>query len=49
MVIVIDGDEGRVTIEAAPAEAVNTHIGRADARCTKNDADKRNISVVSQA
>ncbi len=49
VVIVIDGDEGRVTIEAAPAEAVNTHIlaEQMHALYAKNDADKRNISVVS--
>ena len=49
VVILIDGDEGRVTIEAAPLDAVNTHLlsEQLTALYAKHDGDKRNISVVS--
>lgn len=49
VVIFIDGDEGRVTVEAAPLDAVNTHLvsEQLTALYAKDDGDKRNISVVS--
>jgi aldehyde:ferredoxin oxidoreductase len=49
VVVVIDGDEGRVTVEEAPAEAIDTHVlaEQMHALYARNDADKRNISIVS--
>jgi len=49
VVIFIDGDAGRVTIEAAPLDAVNTHVlsEQLTEMYSSGPADKRNISVVS--
>jgi len=50
VVIFIDGDAGRVTIEAAPLEAVNTHLvnEQLTAMYARDEAQgKHNISVVS--
>ena len=49
VVIFIDGDEGRVTVEAAPQEAVNTHLlaEQLHALYARGEDDRRNISVVS--
>jgi aldehyde:ferredoxin oxidoreductase len=49
IVIFIDGDEGRVTVETAPQEAVDTHLlsEQLTTMYARNDQDKRNISVVS--
>jgi aldehyde:ferredoxin oxidoreductase len=49
VVVVVDGNEGRVTIETAPQESVNTHLVGEEltAMFAKDDKDKRNVSVVS--
>jgi aldehyde:ferredoxin oxidoreductase len=49
VIIFIDGDAGRIRIEAAPLEAVNTHLvsEQLTARYAKDEGDKRNVSVVS--
>ena len=49
VILVIDGDAGRVTIETAPLEAVDSHLigEQLTAMYAKDEADKRNISVVS--
>jgi aldehyde:ferredoxin oxidoreductase len=49
VVVVVDGNEGRVTIETAPQEAVDTHLVGEEltAMFAKNEKDKRSISVVS--
>ncbi len=49
VVLVIDGDAGRITIETAPLEAVDSHLigEQLTAMYARDDADKRNISVVS--
>ena len=49
VVIVIDGDEGRVTIEEAPLEPLDTHlIGRyLTEMYAKDERDRRSVSVVS--
>ncbi len=49
VVIFIDGDEGRVTIESAALEAVDTHLvtEQLTEMYAKDERDKRNISVVS--
>ncbi len=49
VVIFIDGDAGRVTVETAPLEAVNTHLvsEQLTAMYARDAGDKRNISVVS--
>jgi len=49
VIIVIDGDTGRVTIEAAPREAVNTHLitEQLTAIYARDERDRRNVSVVS--
>jgi aldehyde:ferredoxin oxidoreductase len=49
VVIFIDGDAGRVTIETAPQEAVNTHLvsEQLTEMYARDTGDKRNISVVS--
>ena len=49
VVVFIDGDAGRVTVEAAPQDAVNTHLisEQLTAMYAKDDGDKRNVSVVS--
>jgi aldehyde:ferredoxin oxidoreductase len=49
IIIFIDGDAGRVTIETAPLESVNTHLvnEQLTAMFARDEADKRNISVVS--
>ncbi len=49
VVIVVDGNEGRVTIETAPEESVNTHLVGEELTemFAKDEKDKRSISVVS--
>ena len=49
VIIVIDGDEGRVTIEEAPLEPINTHlINRPLTEMYAGDErDRKNVSVVS--
>jgi len=49
VVIVIDGDAGRVTIEEAPLEPANTFPLADDltAMYARDEADRRNVSVVS--
>ncbi len=49
VVIFIDGDAGRVTVETAPQEAVNTHLvsEQLTTMYARDAGDKRNISVVS--
>jgi aldehyde:ferredoxin oxidoreductase len=49
VVVIVDGDEGRVTIETAPEESVNTHLVGEEltAMFAKDEKDKRSISVVS--
>ncbi len=49
VIIVIDGTKGTISIEEAPAEAPDTHIlsEQLTEMYADNDADKRNISVVS--
>ncbi len=49
VIIVIDGDEGRVTIEEAPLEALDTHIlnRQLTEMYAKDEKDKRGISVVT--
>jgi aldehyde:ferredoxin oxidoreductase len=49
VVIVVDGNEGRVTIETAPQESVNTHLVGEEltAMFARDEKDKRNVSVVS--
>jgi aldehyde:ferredoxin oxidoreductase len=49
VIIVVDGDTGRVTIEEAPLEDINTHlIGPQLTEMYATDArDKKNVSVVS--
>lgn len=49
VIVVIDGDNGRVTIEDAPLESLNTHplTDQLTAMYSTGEKDKRNISVVS--
>ena len=49
VIIVIDGDAGRVTIEEAPLEEVNAHIltRQLTEMYARDEADKRNLSVVA--
>jgi aldehyde:ferredoxin oxidoreductase len=49
VIIVIDGDAGRVTIEEAPLEAVNTHLvaEQLTEMYAHGPDDKRNVSIVS--
>jgi aldehyde:ferredoxin oxidoreductase len=49
VVVFIDGDEGRVTVEAAPQDAVDTHLLGEQLTWiyAKDEDDRRNISVVS--
>ncbi|MBP8974191.1 MAG: aldehyde:ferredoxin oxidoreductase [Anaerolineae bacterium] len=49
VILVIDGDEGRVTLEEAPLEDINTHlIGRQLTEMyARDERDMRSISVVS--
>jgi aldehyde:ferredoxin oxidoreductase len=49
IIVLIDGDEGRVTIETAPEESVNTHLVGEEltAMLAHDEKDKRCISVVS--
>ncbi len=49
VIIVIDGDEGRVTIEEAPLEALDTHILNRQLTdlYAKDEKDKRGISVIT--
>ncbi len=49
VIIVIDGDTGRVTIEEAPLEALDTHLigGLLTEMYAHDEKDRRNVSVVS--
>jgi aldehyde:ferredoxin oxidoreductase len=49
VIIVIDGDEGRVTVEEAPLEALDTHIlnRQLTEMYARDERDMRSISVVS--
>lgn len=49
IIVFIDGSKGRVTIEEAPLEAVNSHIlgEQLTEMYADNEEDKRSISVVS--
>ena len=49
VILVIDGDEGRVTLEEAPLEDINTHlIGRQLTEMyARGERDMRSVSVVS--
>jgi len=49
VIVVIDGDTGRVTIEGAPLEALNTHLlaEQLTTMYTPDERDRRHISVVS--
>jgi aldehyde:ferredoxin oxidoreductase len=49
VVVIVDGDTGRVTIETAPKESVNTHLVGEEltAMFAEDEKDKRNVSVVS--
>ncbi|MCX6029629.1 MAG: aldehyde:ferredoxin oxidoreductase [Chloroflexi bacterium] len=49
VIIFIDGDTGRVTVEEAPLEPVNTWplTDQLTAMYAKDEADRRNVSVVS--
>jgi aldehyde:ferredoxin oxidoreductase len=49
VVVIVDGNEGRVTIETAPEESVDTHLVGEELTTmfAKNARDKRSISVVS--
>lgn len=49
VILVIDGDEGRVTLEEAPLEDINTHlIGRQLTEMyARDERDMRSVSVVS--
>ncbi len=49
VVLVIDGDSGRVAIEEAPLEPVNTYplADQLTAMYARDEADRRNVSVVS--
>jgi len=49
VIVVIDGDNGRVTIEEAPLESLNTHplTDQLTAMYSVGEKDQRNISVVS--
>ena len=49
VIIVIDGDEGRVTIEEAPLETLDTHLigAHLTEMYAENERDRRSVSVVS--
>ncbi len=49
VIIVIDGDEGRVAIEEAPLEDINTHLiaRQLTDMYARDERDKRSVSVVS--
>jgi aldehyde:ferredoxin oxidoreductase len=49
VIVVIDGDEGRVTVEEAPFEALDTHIlnRQLTEMYARDERDMRSISVVS--
>jgi len=49
VIIYIDGDRGRVTIEAAPLEAVDTHLvnRQLTEMYAESERDRRSISVIS--
>ncbi len=49
VIIFIDGDAGRITIEEAPLEPINTWplSDRLTAMYAKDEADRRNVSVIS--
>ena len=49
VIIVIDGDEGRITIEEAPLEALDTHLigPQLTEMYAQGERDMRNVSVVS--
>ncbi len=49
VIVVIDGDAGRVTIEEAPLEELNTHLlgEQLAGMYAQDDRDKKNLSVIS--
>jgi aldehyde:ferredoxin oxidoreductase len=49
VIVVIDGDQGSVTIEEAPLEELNTHLlgEQLTSMYARDERDKKNISVVS--
>lgn len=49
VIILVDGDEGRVTVEEAPLEDLNTHLlgEQLTAIYARDEKDRHNISVVS--
>ncbi|HEX9118722.1 MAG TPA: aldehyde ferredoxin oxidoreductase C-terminal domain-containing protein, partial [Anaerolineae bacterium] len=49
VIVFIDGDEGKVFIEEAPLEALNTHLvaEQLTFMYARNESDRRNISVIS--
>jgi aldehyde:ferredoxin oxidoreductase len=49
VILMIDGDNGRVTIEEAPLEDLDTHLltEQLTALFAKSDRDRKNISIVS--
>jgi aldehyde:ferredoxin oxidoreductase len=49
VIILIDGDSGRVTVEAAPFEALDTHLinRQLTEMYAHNERDMRNVSVIS--
>lgn len=49
VIVVIDGDRGRVTIERAPLESVDAHVISEElaAMYATDELDRRNVSVVS--
>lgn len=49
VIIVIDGDEGRVTIEEAPLEDIDTHLigQQLTEMYARDERDKRSVSVIS--
>ncbi|HBE73317.1 MAG TPA: aldehyde:ferredoxin oxidoreductase, partial [candidate division Zixibacteria bacterium] len=49
VIVVIDGVKGRVTIETAPMESVNSHVAAEQFthEYAQGETDRRNVSVVS--
>ena len=49
VILVIDGDDGRVTIEEAPLENINTHLiaSHLTQMYSEGERDRKNVSVIS--
>jgi len=49
VIVVIDGDQGQVTIEEAPLEELDTHLlaEQLTIMYAKNESDRRSVSVIS--